>query len=433
MGRVLILVLDALGIGAMDDVPESRPRDVGANTLLHVLRWREEAQAGPRPLPNLGRLGLGRLLPHPALREEGGGRLEKVALRSALGYPGADSYVAHQTMMGTDMTGLRLGSFAQAEGRVAGALNEAGHEVRRALPGMPVLLVDGCMVVGDNLEADPGLNYNVTGSLDLTDFEHIARVAEVVRGMVSVSRVIAVGGPGLDADGLVSNLREGAGGVHGIDTPATGFYDREGLQVRHMGVDLDRSRQLPTLAVRAGLPVSLVGKMADVIDCPEAENLPGVRTEEVLETTLRLLDEQPCGLIAVNVQEMDLAGHRQDPARWSERLELVDRGLGGILGLLGPEDLLLVLGDHGNDPTIGHEFHTREYVPILAARMGFGSANESAHAGERTTLADVGATAAAILGLPDGRLEVGSPIPELLKIVAERPTARTTTEEGTAR
>jgi phosphopentomutase len=50
------------------------------------------------------------------------------------------------------------------------------------------------MMVGDNLEADPGLNYNVTGSLDLTDFDHILSVARIVRRRTPVSRVIAVGG-----------------------------------------------------------------------------------------------------------------------------------------------------------------------------------------------------------------------------------------------
>ncbi|MGI9048799.1 MAG: phosphopentomutase [Rubrobacteraceae bacterium] len=416
MSRVLILVLDALGVGAMDDVPESRPRDVGANTLLHVLRWREQSQTDTRPLSNLARLGLGRLLAHLALEDGEGRGLGAIALRSALGYSGADSYVAHQTMMGTDMTGLRLGSFSRSESTIVKALEGAGHEVRRALSGMPVLLVDGCMVVGDNLEADPGLNYNVTGSLDLTSFEHIAEVAKVVRGVVFVSRVIAVGGTGLDAGELVSHLREGIGGVHGIDTPATGFYDRDGLQVRHMGSELDRSRQLPTLAVRAGLPVSLIGKMSDVVDCPEANHLPGVQSEEVLETTLRVMGEQAGGLIAANVQEMDLAGHRQDVARWAERLELADRGLGEILNLLDSEDILMVLGDHGNDPIIGHEFHTREYVPILAAADASGEIAVEHGLRERGTLADVGATAAAILGLPDELLETGEPIGELSSI-----------------
>lgn len=407
MDRVVILVLDALGIGAMEDIAKSRPRDVGANTLLHVLEWREERPGRLLALGNLARLGLGRVLAHPALPV---GRVGPgiVVGKSALGYPGADSYIAHQTMMGTDMTGVGLEPFSNWEHPVARSLEAAGHEVRRALPGLPILMVDGCIVVGDNLEADPGLNYNVTGSLDLASFDRIVDVARIVRERVSVSRVIAVGGGGLDADGLVSKLRKGEGDVYGIDTPATGFYDHEGLRVLHMGVDLDRSRQLSTIAARAGLPVTLIGKMADVIECPEAQNLPAVPTEDVLRMTLEAVREKPRGLISANVQEMDLAGHQQDPERWAAVLALSDEGVGRIVEELTARDLLLVLGDHGNDPTVGHEFHTREYVPVLAFSPGFGDERILPRSGR--TLADVGATATAALGLPVDRLEVGMPL-----------------------
>jgi phosphopentomutase len=407
--RAIILVLDALGIGAMEDVFRTRQRDSGANTLLHLLERAERDLDKPLSLPNLARLGLGKVLEHPALPKDANG-LATVVGSAALGYPGADSYIAHQTIMGSDMTGIGLELFSVSEQSVAEFLAAEGHEVRRALPDVPVLLVDGCMVVGDNLEADPGLNYNVTGSLDLTDFDHILSVARIVRRRTPVSRVIAVGGTGLDASGLISNLRGDEGEVYGIDTPATGFYEREGLRVLHIGTDLDRSRQLPTLAARAGLPVTLIGKMADVIDCPEAQSVPCVPTEEVLATTLRAIRKKPEGLIAVNVQEIDLAGHQQDPARCANILALADRGVGSIVDALAPSDLLLVLGDHGNDPTIGHPFHTREYVPILTFSPSFEGARQLQE--RRSTLGDVGATVAAALGLQVDRLEVGAPIQE---------------------
>ena len=81
-----------------------------------------------------------------------------------------------------------------------------------------------------------------------------------------------------------------------------------------------------------------------------------------------------------------------------------------IIDALAPDDLLLVLGDHGNDPTIGHPFHTREYVPILAFSPSFEGSRQLQE--RRATLGDVGATAAAALRLPVDRLEVGVPIPE---------------------
>ncbi len=81
-----------------------------------------------------------------------------------------------------------------------------------------------------------------------------------------------------------------------------------------------------------------------------------------------------------------------------------------MVDALAPDDLLIVLGDHGNDPTVGHPFHTRECVPALAYSPSFEGTRQLQE--RRATLGDVGATAAAALGLPVDRLEVGTPILE---------------------
>ena len=51
MGRFVIIVLDGFGIGAMDDVPQVRPADVGANTCRSIFRTVPELY-----LPNLEKL-----------------------------------------------------------------------------------------------------------------------------------------------------------------------------------------------------------------------------------------------------------------------------------------------------------------------------------------------------------------------------------------
>ncbi|MBI3311827.1 MAG: phosphopentomutase, partial [Serratia liquefaciens] len=57
---------------------------------------------------------------------------------------------------------------------------------------------------------------------------------------------------------------------------------------------------------------------------------------------------------------------------------------------------LLVMADHGNDPTIGRARHTREKVPLLFWRSGV----QGVYLGERSTLADVGATVCDAFGAP---------------------------------
>ena len=70
------------------------------------------------------------------------------------------------------------------------------------------------------------------------------------------------------------------------------------------------------------------------------------------------------GLVVANVQETDLAGHEQDAERFRSVLEIVDRRLSEVVDAQRPGDVLIVTADHGNDPTIGHSQHTREFVPV---------------------------------------------------------------------
>lgn len=56
-------------------------------------------------------------------------------------------------------------------------------------------------------------------------------------------------------------------------------------------------------------PVHLIDKVADVIVCDGAEKAPQhVPTPDVLNATYEALDRVDRGLIAINVQESDLAG-----------------------------------------------------------------------------------------------------------------------------
>ncbi|TMQ96262.1 phosphopentomutase [Actinomadura soli] len=389
MSRVVILVIDGLGIGAMPDAAALRPGDAAAHTLGHVL----DAAGGPPHLPALAALGLGLLHPRESLDSP---TLPGAAAgRSGLGYPGADTFAGHQTMMGADMSGTALARFADHLDTVASALRSAGHEAR-ALDGLPVLLVDGQAVVGDNLEADPGLSWNVSARLDDLTFEEILGIARTVRGVAPTARVIAVGGHSTES--LLRSVRSGVDGTAGLDTPASGFYVNDGLEVAHLGVQIDHTRQLPSRAAAAGVPVTLVGKAADIIVCPEALRRPAVETADVLKETFTALTRTAGALVVANVQETDLAGHQQDARRYASLLEEIDAGLSSLLETMRPGDHLIVTGDHGNDPTIGHAFHTREFVPVLHHAPGLPSRPSALP--DVTSLSYIAVTAARALGVP---------------------------------
>jgi len=115
-----------------------------------------------------------------------------------------------------------------------------------------------------------------------------------------------------------------------------------------------------------------------------------VDTRAVLEKTLELVHSVDSGFICTNVQETDLCGHRENVDAYAEKLQAADEVIGRILPELKKEDILIVMADHGNDPTIGHPHHTREMVPLMI----YSGSSSPKNVGVRSTLSDVGATVA---------------------------------------
>jgi phosphopentomutase len=384
--RVILLVLDSLGVGAMDDVFIDRPQDVGANTLKHVA----EAVGGLNT-PTLARLGLGCIEDAPGLALD----VPPLASygRANLGYRGADSYLGHQSLLGTIPLESESTLMVDAADEIRLALVERGHDVQQLDGG--VLVVDEAVVIADNLEADKGLNINLTVALAEITFEKALEIGAIVRHLVKVARVIVFGGSQLTLKEILAQLERRSNGQVGINSPALGVYDSH-LVVRHIGYGVDPNRQVASIAANAGMRVSLVGKMADLIVCPQAARNAAVPTTEVMQAIIDGTRDYTFDFLAATVQETDLAGHEGDPTRYAAALKQADDGIAALLPLLAPGDTLIVTADHGNDPTRSTGKHTREQVPILVYRPGLAGRPFPV----RTSLADIAATSAALLGLP---------------------------------
>ena len=393
ISRVIVLVIDGLGVGAMPDVAEVRPRDVGADTLGHVVK-----AAGGLSLPNLERMGLGTIAPASGLRVE----RQPIAAHGicALGYQGADTYLGHQVLMGSRVADVPEELFEAVRDDVASALQRAGHRVEAAGADVSALWVDGAMIVGDNLESDPLQTYHTVGSMEDLPYEKILEVAEILRSVARVRRIVAMGGRGFRSADVLRCTERRPTGQCGVNNVALGLYTKKYV-VRHLTQGTRPDVQVTTLLHQAGWPVHLIGKVADVIVCEGAEKAPHVPTPDVLTATYEVLDRVDRGLIAINVQETDLAGHDQDAARYAECLRMTDEGVGRILGKLTRDDLFIITGDHGNDPTIGHDKHTREFTPLLVR----GDRIVPNSLAPRESLADIAATIAEIFGT--ARPEIG--------------------------
>ena len=92
-----------------------------------------------------------------------------------------------------------------------------------------------------------------------------------------------------------------------------------------------------------------------------------------------------------------LYGHREDPQGYYDGLKLIDSGLEKIIKQLNDDDLLIITGDHGTDPTDGKTDHSREYVPLVAFKNNI----ESKNIGDRTSFADISSTIGDFFNIPD--------------------------------
>jgi phosphopentomutase len=103
------------------------------------------------------------------------------------------------------------------------------------------------------------------------------------------------------------------------------------------------------------------------------------------------------GFVFANLVDFDTEfGHRRDVAGYAAALEDFDKRVPEVRAALNPGDVAIVTADHGNDPTFRGTDHTREQVPILC----FGPGISGRSLGLRPTLADIGASVAAHLGIP---------------------------------
>ena len=386
--RFIIIVLDGFGIGAMKDATIVRPGDEKANTLKSILHDHPDMK-----LPTLEKLGLMNAYGSESLNM----KFNPLANygKSELMHFGADTFMGHQEIMGTLPKKPTVDPFQTHVKAVCKILEDNGHKVDVVTRlGLSYVVCDDYVTVADNLEADLGMCYNVTAPLDYISFEKELEIGELVRQVVTVGRVIVFGGTGNNMQDLYNaeEIRENK--FIGIASAKSKSY-LQGYQCRHLGYGVDKNVQAPTILTNASIPVTLIGKVADIVANDGGTSISCVPTVECMDLTYKAILNTDKGFICTNIQETDLAGHGQDSTRYKEVLEQADAGLSKILPLLTEDDILIIQADHGNDPNIGSSRHTRECVPLLIYKKGL----EGVNVGVRKTMSDNGATCCDFFGV----------------------------------
>lgn len=88
--------------------------------------------------------------------------------------------------------------------------------------------------------------------------------------------------------------------------------------------------------------------------------------EKIAYHDLTKKELNPPTLIFTNLVDTDmLYGHRNDAKGYGNAIEEIDRYLSEILPALDEDDMLIITADHGCDPCVEGTDHTREMVPLL--------------------------------------------------------------------
>ena len=373
--RVIIFVLDGVGAGAAPDADVYG--DIGSNSLSNTAK-----AVGGLKLPNLESIGFGRITPMEGVKSvnHATGAFGKLTPKSS----GKDSVTGHWELMGiflekpfpvfpdgfppavlkefTEMTGLEVLANKAASGTEI--IQEYGEEHIRT--GKPIVYTSADSV------------FQIAAHEDIIPIERLYEICKISReilvGEYGVGRVIA----------------------RPFTGKKTGEFERTSR--RH---DYPRYPETDTMMdklLNAGFDVYATGKIDDLFgNRGISVTNHTTNNHDSLKATIEFMQKDFQGLLFANLIEFDqIYGHRNDARGYADALEEFDSFIPQIQANMNENDIVVVVSDHGVDPTTESTDHSREYSPLLV----FGKpVKENVDLGVRGSYADVGATIAEIFDL----------------------------------
>ncbi len=146
-----------------------------------------------------------------------------------------------------------------------------------------------------------------------------------------------------------------------------------------------------------GFDIIPIGKIYDIFAGKSMEKAnPTVSNSHGMEETLKVQKTDFNGLCFVNLVDFDmLYGHRNDAAGYANALVEFDKWLPSFMANMKDEDVLFITADHGCDPLTESTDHSREYTPVLV----YGKNIKSVNLKTRDSFADIGKTIADIFSI----------------------------------
>jgi len=373
--RVILIILDACGVGELPDAPQYGDR--GAATIPNIAD-----ELGGLKMPHSRKLGLGNIT-----RIKG---VEPVSCPSAAygkmaeKSPGKDSTSGHWEIGGIILPqpfpvypdgfppDLVSRFERSADVNTIGNIPTSGTEIIQRLGERH--LRTGEIILYTSADSV----FQLAAHEDVIPLKRLYQICQTARDILqgehAVGRVIArpfTGRPGRFTRTV--NRKD-----FSLPPPSPTIFDR---------------------LTERGIPVIGVGKVYDLL--ARRGFTRAVKTTINMDVVNKVIAEMKAGehgVIFANLVDFDMLwGHRNDVGAFGGGLQEFDYRLPEILDLMDERDLLIITADHGCDPTMKDSTdHTREYVPLLACHRQIKCGR---NLGTRETFADIAATLAEIFEL----------------------------------
>ncbi|MGE3976926.1 MAG: hypothetical protein AB7F94_04995 [Nitrospira sp.] len=382
INRVILLVVDGLGVGALPDGADYG--DADANTLVHLAETVDGLS-----VPNFEMLGLGHIASIKGVRAmvQPNGSFGRLGFAS----PGKDSVVGYweiggviqkeaQTICGSGVLTKIVDVVEQTFGRkaVGRGISSMGvmfrrHSMEHMATGAPLLWTDG------------------GNTCFLAMHESIMAPVEFHQRCREIRKAVK------DAGTLIRVVGQPVIGGHDLLQPQVG---RKDFVIEPPGVTM-----LDVLS-RSGQIAMGVGKVYDLFSGRGlTKSFPAASGMAAFDEVIGMLNKVPRGLICAS---LDLLS--EDAVQSATGVQEFDRRLPDLFVRLRLGDMVIVTGDHGRDFSLPGRMSTREYVPVFVTGPKLA---QGVDLGSRPTAADVGQTI--VEGLRAERLPVGESFLDALR------------------
>lgn len=373
MKRVILIVLDSLGVGALPDA--ANYGDAGCDTFGHIVD-----KTGNFAIPNLLKLGFGNI------DFAAGGRLKQDSVVGSYGRfaeksKGKDTITGHWEIAGL-YTDIPFKTYPDGF---------PDDFIKKYEAAIGLETIGNYAASGTEIIEDLGPEHETTGKpIVYTSADSVFQVA-VNTAVIPLERLYEI----------CQTAREMLVGEYACGRViARPYIIENGKRIRtserkDYSVSPGRETLLDKIS-KAGKTVYAIGKISDIFNGQGVTlSVHTENNQDGADKIIDAIDKDFDGLIFANLVDFDSKfGHRRDAEGYGKAIADFDVRLDEITKHMRNDDVLILCADHGNDPIHSGWDHTREYIPaVIYGSKILGGVN----LGTRKTFADIGATIADIL------------------------------------